>query len=140
MFWKWGVSMKTYWVLSSSLLLGACATTGPVPANLKYEPHTLTEAQMASIKSVITRQLIDPGSAQFSEFRARKVISQNGQGYQVCGHVNSKNRFGGYVGRRPFIGAFSPGAPEQFQLNSLPTAQFADSVYYACNGLGLSLG
>lgn len=131
--------MRAFGIAAFSLFLVGCATTGPAPANLKYEPHSLNEEQIASLKTVITRQLIDPVSAQFTDFRARKVLSNNGTGYQVCGYVNSKNRLGGYVGKRPFLGAFSPGTPNQFTLNSLPTAQFADSVYYACNGLNLAL-
>ncbi|MBX3564842.1 MAG: hypothetical protein KF730_09725 [Sphingomonas sp.] len=40
-------------------------------------------------------QLVDPNSAQFSE-----VTTKNGV---TCGLVNSKNRLGGYTGRKMFI-------------------------------------
>ncbi len=50
-------------------------------------------------------QLIDPNSAQFRDVVVRKS-AQEGKGtghfYAVCGEINGKNSFGGYVGFRPF--------------------------------------
>ena len=110
-----------------------------MPENVSYAPHVITPDQKTTIEATIRRQLIDPDSAKFEDLVARKVISPNGIGYQVCGHVNSKNRFGGYVGRTPFAGAFSPGQPDKFIVNAGPDQQFAGATYYACSGLGLNL-
>lgn len=63
--------------MSLSLYTG-CSNSGPSP----YE---------AAVKS----QLRDPGSAEFSE-----VVTN---GPVACGFVNSKNGFGGYAGKVPFV-------------------------------------
>ncbi|MGR6534027.1 hypothetical protein [Brevundimonas sp. RM1] len=50
-------------------------------------------------KDAVRNTLRDPGSA---EFRRIKVVRSDGQPRVVCGEVNSKNAFGGYVGFRDF--------------------------------------
>lgn len=50
----------------------------------------------AAVKDAILEQLKDPASAQFSDLR----VVPGG----LCGEVNAKNGFGGYVGRKPFFG------------------------------------
>lgn len=45
-------------------------------------------------KEAVAYQLFDPGSATFREVRMGVL--------DVCGEVNAKNRFGGYVGYRTF--------------------------------------
>jgi hypothetical protein len=52
-----------------------------------------------AVKSVIGRKLKDPMSAQWGEFFKTKTKD----GEFVCGAVNSKNGYGGYVGSRGFI-------------------------------------
>ncbi|MGE4334467.1 MAG: hypothetical protein AB7E55_00645 [Pigmentiphaga sp.] len=48
----------------------------------------------------IVSQLKDPASAQFRNV----VVSKTGKGfYLVCGEVNARNAYGGYVGFKPFI-------------------------------------
>lgn len=47
--------------------------------------------------TVVTHDFFDPTSAMFREL----VASDSGR--QICGYVNGKNRFGGYVGYRPFL-------------------------------------
>jgi hypothetical protein len=54
------------------------------------------DQQVKAAKEAVLDQLIDPQSAQFTN--VRKLGS-----FAVCGEVNSKNRLGGYVGRRKFI-------------------------------------
>ncbi len=43
-------------------------------------------------------QLFDPASAQFKDLKTVNGVV----GLRVCGRVNAKNRFGGYIGFRPF--------------------------------------
>jgi hypothetical protein len=50
-----------------------------------------------SVKNAIRRNLKDPESAQFTDVR----IYQGGN--VVCGSVNAKNAYGGYVGARDFV-------------------------------------
>ena len=52
--------------------------------------------QIADAEDAIRLQLIDPKSADFRNI----LVSKSGV---VCGEVNSKNRFGGYVGFRAFF-------------------------------------
>jgi hypothetical protein len=45
----------------------------------------------------VTYEFFDPASATFREL----IATDNGR--QICGYVNAKNRFGGYVGFQPFL-------------------------------------
>lgn len=56
-------------------------------------------------EKVIAADLTDPGSAQFRNVR----VAQTGL---VCGEVNAKNQFGGYVGFRQF--AYADGKRQHF--------------------------
>jgi hypothetical protein len=59
--------------------------------------------QIAAAEDAIRYQLIDPKSADFrNTFAAKSGV--------VCGEVNSKNRFGGYVGFREFY--YDPAAQD----------------------------
>lgn len=55
---------------------------------------------VANAKAAVVQQFNDPLSAQFSDL----VISENKVTHQkvLCGQVNAKNLFGGYVGFAPF--------------------------------------
>lgn len=93
-------------------LLSGCAT--PIP------PEVIAKADYGRpppknykeiIKRSIGETLIDP-TAPLYEFgtpskgyTARSPIfgTEQAFGWRVCGTVNSKNRFGGYVGRVPFF-------------------------------------
>ncbi len=55
-----------------------------------------TDEKLLQAQDMIRSQLIDPGSAQFRNVQGRGDAA-------VCGEVNSKNRFGGYVGFRRFV-------------------------------------
>jgi hypothetical protein len=64
------------------LALIACSATNP------------DEKVMAAAQQVIAAQLKDPASAQFRNVRVK--------GETVCGEVNAKNSFGGYIGFKTF--------------------------------------
>jgi hypothetical protein len=51
-------------------------------------------------ESAVTKLLIDPGSAQFTDV---EVIEKGGALKAVCGEVNAKNRMGGYDGDKTFF-------------------------------------
>ena len=55
------------------------------------------QAKIASMRSQVAALLKDPGSAQFSNVRLVRG------GMALCGQVNSKNSFGGYVGAKDFV-------------------------------------
>lgn len=65
------------WLITAFLLIG-CSASLPID----YE-------------APVKRELRDPQSAQFSD------VTVNVE--SACGFVNSKNGFGGYAGRQPFV-------------------------------------
>jgi hypothetical protein len=62
-------------------------------------PYKLSSEQIAKIKSVISEGLKDPESAKFPD---PFVATKEGNNITVCGYVNAKNSYGGYVGKKPF--------------------------------------
>jgi hypothetical protein len=55
----------------------------------------LTGGRYSDAKNSVRGQLTDPASAQFRNMR-------NARGTTVCGEVNAKNSFGGYIGFKRF--------------------------------------
>jgi hypothetical protein len=53
----------------------------------------------------VRNELKDPGSAEFSHLELKKTT--DGTISVLCGMVNAKNSFGGYVGPKPFTAAQS---------------------------------
>jgi hypothetical protein len=58
-------------------------------------------ALFAEAKRVTADNMRDPDSARFRNLR--KVRSDFEQGWKVCGEVNAKNAYGGYVGYTSFV-------------------------------------
>lgn len=69
-------------VLAAVVAMGACSN------------------EAGAAKSRVADQLRDPASAQFREV---KVVRQADGSSAVCGEVNGKNAYGGYVGFRGFV-------------------------------------
>ena len=85
------------WVLT---LAGCNSASREPPKN--YMPMTLSKAQIEKVKAGVAKGLKDPDSARFGEtFNA----SDDGSMIHVCGIVNAKNSYGGYVGEKPFYAA-----------------------------------
>jgi hypothetical protein len=57
------------------------------------------EQAIEAAKAAITASLKDPGSAMFRYVKLKKF----GDGEVVCGEVNAKNSYGGYVGFKRFV-------------------------------------
>ena len=83
------------------------ADCGPLPANFEE-----------IIKSVASKNLIDPYSAQytFSEpvKQLNRMTSPAVWGWAICGTVNARNRFGGYVGAQPYYALINNGRVIRF--------------------------
>lgn len=98
------MTIRTRASLVALLLLGACQTA--LPPAVHNDPVTLTGAESAAVEAGVRGALKDPVSAMFEGFMAvrdaKGVIT-------VCGLVNAKNSFGGYTGRKPFIGIITTG-------------------------------
>lgn len=71
-----------------------------VIAPTSMAPVDLPPAAESVVEDSVREKLRDPESAQFSSMRAFKG---DGRLIGVCGLVNAKNGFGGYVGETPFF-------------------------------------
>lgn len=67
---------------------------GIVAAMIATAALAQEDPAIAKAKAAISARLKDPDSARFTD------VSINGN--VVCGRVNAKNAFGGYVGGQPF--------------------------------------
>lgn len=70
------------------------------PSQTIAQPQADEPGLNEKAKEMVRRELKDPNSA---EFRDIYQVSLPKGGTKVCGWVNSKNSFGGYVGFRRFI-------------------------------------
>jgi hypothetical protein len=120
------------WLALTSL--SACAGANPPPAE---EPTiiglTLTKEQVQAVSKGVTASLKDPESARFGRMRGGQ--SSTGQLW-VCGLVNAKNSYGGYVGMKPFAGQLMG---LQFRLDALGSDDGTTyGVAATCNKRGLA--
>jgi hypothetical protein len=67
----------------------------------KLKPIKLTATQEQAVKAAVTYDLKDPDSAKFRPMVAGVAVG--GTSIMVCGEVNSKNSFGGYVGFTSYL-------------------------------------
>jgi hypothetical protein len=68
----------------------------------RVSPIELTPAMISVIEDAIRGRLKDPEAARFHGI-AGGTADADGI-VRVCGLVNAKNAFGGYIGRQPFTG------------------------------------
>ena len=73
-----------------------------VAATKTFVRFKLTPAQIAAVQESVRDNLKDPESARFGPMFAARP--KDGGMPMVCGYVNARNSFGGYVGDQPFIG------------------------------------
>ena len=83
------------------LALIAAAVASIATSAVAGDPIELSEAQIEAVQSVVRDGLKDPDSARFGTIAAG-VIDETG--FMVCGYVNARNSFGGYVGMTVFSG------------------------------------
>lgn len=84
-------------VAIAATALGAVAAAGyGVP---RYLQQRADARDTERFRSQVTYLLRDPSSAQF---RNEKLV-RNAAGSALCGYVNGRNAFGGYVGFRQFV-------------------------------------
>jgi len=79
-------------------LVSACATTPPIYRN-SLSASTASAGEISKAKKGAGNQMIDPGAV---EFRGIAGYRHNGS-IVLCGEINGKNRFGGYVGYSHFV-------------------------------------
>ncbi|WP_189370664.1 hypothetical protein [Tateyamaria omphalii] len=70
----------------------------------------MTDAQIQTVQNSVTHNFKDPNSAQFRKLRWFENRHADGTiSNTVCGEVNAKNSFGGFVGFSPFAGRMNGG-------------------------------
>ena len=69
-------------------------TLGPSPS-----PESIAQME---VKNAIEKRLIDPGSAIIKFVNVKCFESDSNKICTVCGEINAKNSFGGYVGFKKF--------------------------------------
>lgn len=72
-----------------------------IPAKAATKPHTVVVSpqKMAVYQSAVADTLRDPESTRF---RAVRVVREADGTDALCGELNGKNAYGGYVGYEPF--------------------------------------
>lgn len=111
-----------------------CAIVAVAFPAIAATPVDLLPGQQAIVQKVITKALIDPRSAKFSTLSA--VQHDNGD-FQVCGTVNAKNSFGGYVGATPFVGRLVGN--ELILTKIAPTPSEAMNMMRLCETYGATI-
>ena len=104
---------KIFALIACANLIQGCSSTNTQPP-LMSSPYILSKQQIEAVKSSVLSSLKDPDSAKFSSsFNSTRSANKT----YVCGYVNARNSFGGYVGDKPFYtessdekGGFQPAA------------------------------
>lgn len=128
------------------ILVGACANHSTYqldPDAIKRaikeaEPPTpvvLTAQQIEWVKEGVREELKDPDSAKFEGIVAMKDVKDGG--ITVCGFVNARNSFGGYVGKKPFFGGFGTKGFVAIRIGGDKTSTLV--AYNLCNEYGIYL-
>lgn len=116
----------------------ACLIAGKAQAqDAGQAPVRLTQKQIEVVKSGVRMKLKDPESARFD----RSFVSAKDEKglVTVCGYVNSKNSYGGYVGDTPFGGMMMKNNKGKevfvaYGIDSSPSGQYATKTICAKDG------
>ena len=101
-------------------------------AGAGFEKAPVPDARAEEAKSAVRALLKDPGSAQFRNIYSRGMGGKPIPGAAVCGEVNAKNSYGGYIGFTRFYQS-KPG--ERATLWS--TEDWENSAFgFLCGGAG----
>ncbi len=89
------------------------ATETPPPSvqqkSSSTDKYQLSQTEQLAVQTGVREGLKDPASAMFGGMAA----SRNAKGFvYVCGSVNAKNSFGGYVGHQPYFGMLIGEGPK----------------------------
>ena len=105
--------------------LAACGVTDPNTVEITTNDIRLSSKQVATAKSAIAEQSREPEAVRFRNLVGFKSSAGD---IIVCGEVNAKNAYGGYVGYRPMW--------VRFNGNSIKSAlwqeEYADHVLKMC--------
>lgn len=135
--------MRFSLIVAAAIMLAACQTTqtsaptaqqrGPKPEEATT-PHVLTPAERERLETALKNELKDPGSAIFGKSIA--VKGESGLIY-VCGYINAKNSYGGYVGNKPYYAFVTEKGAAVLTIGGTGTS--TDVAYIMCEGAGLDI-
>lgn len=123
--------------------LAGCSTTGMQGSRIEAgAPYTLSASEKSTVQEGVRSSLKDPTSPLFGAMAASKgtdgVIT-------VCGYVNGKNSYGGYVGDKPYIGILAPASGTKTGKAAFVVAGMGGTdtdtmvTYSLCQQSGISL-
>ena len=122
-------------VAAVAALLAGCQTAQVEPE--RSTPIPMAPYQIAAIQEGVKAALKDPESARFGDIKAGQ--RSNGD-VVVCGWVNAKNSFGGYIGMVPFNGILADPSSDRFAFASAGGGRYGtEAVLEVCNMLGVPL-
>ncbi|MGY6662465.1 MAG: hypothetical protein ACXIVO_09105 [Glycocaulis sp.] len=81
---------------------------GVIAATVAASVWVVAEGQFIPAKNAVAERMLDPSSVQFRNLRR--------VGAAICGEVNSKNRYGAYVGFADFVYVPSDYAPPEVRI------------------------
>jgi hypothetical protein len=94
----------------------------------------LSAVEKGTVQSAVLAGLKDPDSARFGAMSASKDLDGV---VVICGLVNARNSFGGYVGMSPYYGVFSQG---RFIVGDIGSNQDkATSILKVCQQMRVDL-
>ena len=98
--------------IASCAMLSGCAHAQDAPAGggVPLPPAQLTNGMQQAAETAVGGKLKDPYSAHYKDFRA---YQQDSSTFIICGTVNAKNSYGGYVGDVPFIAYVASGVGQK---------------------------
>lgn len=127
---------KLLFIAGSALALSSCVSTTAQP-NPSYVPASLSPSMTEKLKQGVAKTLKDPESARFGD---KFSASDDGQRLHVCGYVNAKNSYGGYVGMSPFIAEIDKKTQEVVDSSADASEVGANFIRETCAKAGAPLG
>lgn len=103
----------------------------------------VTSEERAAVEKKVREEMKDPASAIFSErMKIAGTILEgkdSGTGYLVCGRVNGKNSYGGYVGAQPFRASVLDLSGKPFVVTASIASERFDRLFslHICEQLGI---
>lgn len=106
------------------------------------EPRNEMETFVTRAKQEATRSFLDPESGKFRNL----YVTKDNTGLSLCGEINGKNSYGGYVGYRRFIQHFDTSkntyekvstepAPPKDEMEKIHSNIFTMSWNLLCNDM-----
>jgi hypothetical protein len=111
-------AFKERWILSEQATVTSLPPVFPNLTVIDQSRNVLTIEEQKQLFDGIGDRFTDPVSAQ-----VRRLVRSTTQTAIVCGEINAKNKFGGYVGFIPFSAGFIPRA-----IIVMPTKEVADQM------------